>query len=98
MTITLTTPETQANIDKVRLTSISANLDNNYMELTFEIGYLDGGNFVKVRTKVVTFSDDFDGADFTFTQLINNVPEAAALKQALEQAAIDFNVFAGTQS
>ncbi len=96
MTITLTTPEGRADIEKVELVSLSANLVDDYVELTFRIGYVNDGAFVEVRRQKLTFSDDLADADFTFAQLIANIPEAASLKTALEQGVIDFSVFAGT--
>ena len=96
MAITLTNPETRLEATTVKLLAFTANVETRYAEVHYIVGYAAEGNFNVTRTVKLTFSDNPDaGADYTFKQLINNVPEVRDLRQALETQALALNVFDG---
>ena len=102
MAITLTTQETRPPATTAKLVSFTANIETRYAEAGFIIGF--GDPFTITRRRTVIFQDNPDGpgkseiADFSFQQLIDNVPEVRNLGRALEVAVVAFGVFDGTVS
>ena len=101
MTITLTTPRQRQAETAARLTSFTINSVTRYAEAGFDIGRVDAGEFAETSKRKLIFQDNPNGpgksdiADFSFKQLIDNIPEVRDLRQAIEEAVIAFNVFDG---
>lgn len=104
MTITLTDPVARESETVVRLMSFTSNVETRYAESLFRIGFMDGAVFVPTSDRKLIFQDNEAGdgksgiADFSFQQLIDNVPEVRDLKLAMENAVVEFGVFDGTVS
>ncbi len=105
MSIILAAPEIRPPVTTVILVSRNINEVLQYAELRFEKGFNLNGEFVKTDEKTLRFQNGDGGmgksdiADFSWTQLANFTINATKIKDigpALEQAAIDLEVFAGT--
>ena len=98
MAITLDVPESRQDATTVRLVSFTANAILKYAEAIYEVGFGTSINFTPTRTVRVTFSNDNSNADFTFTQLVQAVPEIRDLQSAMEQHAVDRGIFSGVMT
>ena len=93
MTITLAVPESRESATTVRLVSFTANAVLKYAEAIYEVGF--GDPLTTTRKVTLRFSNTDETADFTFAQLVQAVPQVRELAAAMEQKAIDLNIFAG---
>jgi hypothetical protein len=93
--ITLDIPESREDATTARLVSFTANAVLKYAEAQYEIGFVDASGFSVTRRHTIRFSNTDETADFTFTQLVQAVPEVRNLASAMEQQAIDREVFDG---
>ncbi len=98
MSITLDTPEQRPSATTVRLVSFTANTILKYAEAIYEVGFGTPVSFTPTRTVKMAFSNSDPDAAFTFTQLVQAVPEVRDLQSAMEQKAIDLGVFDGVMT
>ena len=103
MSITLTDPVSREPVTTIKLVNIAVDINSKQAQLMFDIGYMANGAFIVTDTRKVVFQQEetgekSPGADFTFDQLVNNVPEVKDLRAALEAAAVQFSIFDGTAS
>jgi len=95
LSITFTNPEPVPSSTTARLLSFKANVDNREAAVVFEVGYIANNTFRVTRRISLLFSDINESANFTFTQLLQTVPEVRDLAGAMEQVALNAGIFNG---